>query len=83
MIQSLSKDSTHNSLFTMYSPYRGRCHTKKQNNFKKKITATERKKRKEQKKLLLLFPSLPFHWLIRKNKSIYQHCINNPKNSTR
>ena len=44
----------------MYSPYRGRCHTKKQNNLKPRITFSERKKRATQKKLANLFPVFTF-----------------------
>ena len=45
----------------MYSPYRGRCHTKKQNNLKPRLTLAERKKRATQKKLANLFPNFSFH----------------------
>ena len=45
----------------MYSPYRGRCHTKKQNNLKTRLTFSERKKRATEKKLANLFPHFSFH----------------------
>ena len=44
----------------MYSPYRGRCHTKKQNNLKPRLTFSERKKRATEKKLANLFPLFSF-----------------------
>jgi len=41
----------------MHTPYRGRSHTKKQNNnCKQKITTEERKKRKQLKQFAKLFP---------------------------
>lgn len=45
----------------MYSPYRGRCHTKKQSNLKPRLTFSERKKRATEKKLTNLFPHFSFH----------------------
>jgi len=45
----------------MYSLYRGRCHTKKQNNLKPRLTLSERKKRTTEKKLANLFPNFSFH----------------------
>lgn len=45
----------------MYSPYRGRCHTKKQSNLKPRLTLSERKKRTTAKKLANLFPYFSFH----------------------
>ena len=45
----------------MYSPYRGRCHTKKQSNLKPRLTFSERKKRATEKKLANLFPHFSFH----------------------
>lgn len=45
----------------MYSPYRGRCHTKKQNNLKPRLIFSERKKRAAEKKLANLFPHFSFH----------------------
>jgi len=45
----------------MHSPYRGRCHTKKQNNLKPRLTFAERKKRATAKKLASLFPLFSFH----------------------
>jgi len=59
----------------MFSPYRGRCHTKKQANCKTKLSVAERKARIARKKLEKLFPGLPYHWLAGKHKSIYQHSI--------
>ena len=44
----------------MYSPYRGRCHTKKQNDLKPRLTLSERKKRATAKKLANLFPLFSF-----------------------
>jgi len=42
----------------MYSPYRGRGHTKKQkHNYKPAITAAERKRRKQQKQIIKDFPT--------------------------
>ena len=40
----------------MFSPYRGRSHTKKQNSSKTKISIAERKARTARKKLEKLFP---------------------------
>ncbi len=51
----------------MYSPYRGRSHTKKQNACKPCISIAERKKRSACKKLKHLFPNLVFQG--------YQHYI--------
>lgn len=51
----------------MFSPYRGRSHTKKQSNCKPKITIAERKKRIVSKRLRRLFPNLSFQF--------YQHHI--------
>lgn len=49
----------------MHTPYRGRCHTKKQSNCKNKISSAERKIRAALKKLEKLFPhyknALPFY----------------------
>ena len=45
----------------MFSPYRGRSHTKKQNHpCKQAITPTERKIRAEKKRLAKLFSKLKF-----------------------
>lgn len=42
----------------MYSPYRGRGHTKKQkHNYKPAITPAERKRRKQQKQIIKDFPT--------------------------
>lgn len=53
----------------MYSLYRGRSHTKKQNACKTKISIEERKKRSACKKLKRIFPNLNFNR--------YQHFITN------
>lgn len=44
----------------MFTLYRGRSHTKNQNNFKPKISFHERKKRTARKKLMRLFPNGSF-----------------------
>jgi len=67
----------------MHALYRGRSHTKKQNNCKRKITAAERKVRTARKKLEQLFPGLKFTGLGSRFQSIYQHSIssNQKKNA--
>ena len=62
--QYISKSPNH---LTMFSPYRGRSHTKKQNSCKPCISIAERKKRSACKKLKRLFPNLAFQ--------LYQHHI--------
>lgn len=62
----------------MYSPYRGRCHTKKQNNFKPRLPFSERKKRATQKKLANLFPLFSFrkhqHYLAINVAAVNNNC---------
>ncbi len=49
---------TSNQPPAMHTPYRGRCHTKKQKqNCKPSISPAERKKRKQQKQIASAFPT--------------------------
>lgn len=58
----------------MFSKYRGRSHTKKQQNCKPKISVAERRARIKGKAFAKLFPGLVLS-AIKSNQSIYQHSI--------
>lgn len=64
----------------MYTPYRGRCHTKKHNCRKPKLSPAKRKARNIQKRLEKLFPGITYYWLAAKYKSIYQHSVSSIQN---